>query len=142
MQSNWMERLERLEVRVTDLERLPERIEQVEHRLGGVETQVLQLREEMAVEFSAVRQEIKSEVKACKDELRGEIQACKDELRGEIQACKNELRAEIDTVSRTMIAGFQQVHEVIEEKWRHTLVLHEDLVGRIKTLGEHFGSSR
>jgi len=34
------------------------------------------------------------------------------------------------------------VHEVIEEKWHHTLALHEDLVGRIKTLGENLGPSR
>jgi chaperonin cofactor prefoldin len=45
-------RVDQLELRVTELEKLPERI-------TGVESQIVQLRAELRDEFSAVRQEIR-----------------------------------------------------------------------------------
>ena len=46
-------RVDQLELRVTELEKLPE-------RLTAVESQIVQLRTEMRDEFSAVRQEIRA----------------------------------------------------------------------------------
>ena len=56
-------RVDRLEVRVTDLERLPDRI-------SSLESQILQMRTEMAGEFSAVRHEIAD----CRRDLNARIE--------------------------------------------------------------------
>ena len=57
-------------------------------RVAGVELQILQLREEMQVAFSATRSELNGKV----DSLRAEMLGIRDDLRGEIRAGNQETR--------------------------------------------------
>ena len=99
-----IERIQVLEQNVAALEELPARV-------SAVELQIVQLRDEMRVEFSATR-----------GELRGEMRAMQEGLRGEISAVHQELVALITHTT--------------EETRRGMRVLHEDLKSTIKTLGE------
>lgn len=106
-----LERVARLEFRVTALERLPDDIAELGARMTAAESQILELRQEMHVGFLAVS-------------------------------------TRFDEQGQRMLALHKEVMATIDEKWRHTLVMHEDLVDRIKTIGEHLapagarGSSR
>jgi len=73
-------RVDRLEERVTELEKLPERVTRVE-------LQIVQLRTEMRDEFSAVRQE---------------IQETRQALGAEIQETRQTLCEQIDETRRYM----------------------------------------
>jgi vacuolar-type H+-ATPase subunit I/STV1 len=99
-------KVERLEHRVNAIELLPARIEHL-----GV--QILQLREEMSVEFSAVRRE---------------VSAGDEETR---RTLRDEIRAGDERVTAALTAR-------IEDARRETRVLHEDVVGRIAVIGEGF----
>ena len=96
--------MERLEQRVNAIEQLPARIDDL-----GV--QILQLREEMSVEFSAVR---------------NGISAGDEETR---RTLRDEIRAGDERVIETLSAR-------IEDARRETRVLHEDAIGRIGVIGE------
>ena len=71
-------------------------------RVAGVELQILQLREEMQVAFSAIRSELHEEVGGLHgrvdglhgkvDGLRAEMLGIRDDLRGEIRAGNQETR--------------------------------------------------
>ena len=93
-------RIEILEDRVTRLEALPARID-------SVELQIVQLRNEMHGEFSAVR----AGMRDLKDGLRQEMRDMKEALR-------------------------QEMHQLNDETRRHMLVLHEEVIGRIALLHE------
>jgi hypothetical protein len=87
-----------MEERVTDLEKLartlaplPEEVRGLKVRVGAVESQIVQLRTDMNVEFSAVR----GEMAGMKTELRGEMAAMKDELREDIAAIGRETAAHV-----------------------------------------------
>ena len=54
-------------------------------RVGGVELQILQLREEMQVGFSATRSDLRAEMHGIRDELRAEMHGMRDELLVEIR---------------------------------------------------------
>ena len=108
-------RLEILEQRVTVLEWLPAKVD-------ALAAQIVQLRDEMRAEFSAIRVEMRTGDLATQASLREEIRAGDEEtrrvLREEIRASENLMR------------------ELIGETRAHMLVLHEDLVERIKRIGE------
>ena len=110
------ERVAILEEKVDSLAALPARV-------AGLESQVLQLRDEMRAGFSAIRSEfettIRSALAAFRDEFRVEMRA---EMHAEVHARGETLRGEIR-------AGD-------EETRRYMLVLHEDLVARISVIGE------
>src|SRR6266542_5078788 len=93
-------RLDRLERRVDLLEALPQRID-------NLELQLVQFREEVRDEFSAVR----TELRAQGDELRAEMQALGVALRAEMKAGDEETR----TLMR---------------------ILHEDVIARLKLIQE------
>ena len=86
---NLTERVALLEQNVRDLEALPA-------RMAGVELQIVQLREEMRGEFSAVRQDIaglrqeiagtRHEIIGLRGEFRGELQTTAEALRNGILA--------------------------------------------------------
>jgi len=115
-----------LEKKVEDLASLPARV-------AGVELQIVQLRDEMRLGFSAVRREmaglredllntIRQGDDAVRGELHAEMHELRGELRGEMQRLREELRAEI--------------REGDQETRRYMRVLHEDVIARIAALGD------
>jgi predicted phage gp36 major capsid-like protein len=97
------------------LERRVELLEQLPERMTALESQFVQLRDEMRAEFSIVRGEIRAGDEGTQRTLRDEIRAGDEETR-------RVLRDEIRTGD--------------EETRRYMRVLHEDLVTRITLLGE------
>ena len=95
------QRVEILEQKVEQLETLPA-------RMAAVELQILQLRDEMRSEFSAVRRELT-------DLFRTELQTNIDSLRAEIRA---------------------EIRQGDEETRRYVRVLHEDVIARIAALSD------
>jgi hypothetical protein len=90
--------MDSLERRVDILERLPE-------RMTALETQIVQLRDEIRSEFSAIRTEFRSEFSVIRTEIR-----------------------EVDTgLTNEMHAGDTETRRLMR-------VLHEDLVQRIATI--------
>jgi hypothetical protein len=63
-------------------------------RVSGVESQILQLREEMQVGFSAIRTEFRGELQEFGAALRAEMQGIRDDLRAEMHGMRNERRAD------------------------------------------------
>jgi uncharacterized coiled-coil protein SlyX len=106
-----LNRLEMLEVKVSALEALPARIDALTVQIG-------EQREAFDRAVSALRGEIAS----CRDELRQEIIGVRDELRQEIAGTRDELR--------------QLMHSLIADTRTHMLVLHEEVLDRIKLIGE------
>jgi len=94
------QRVEILEQTVAELASLPA-------RMAAVELQIVQLRDEMQVGFSAVRQE---------------MAVMRDDLRTELKSTAESLRADI--------------REGDEETRRYMRVLHEDVIARIAALGD------
>lgn len=102
-----------LEQKVEDLASLPDHV-------ARVELQIVQLRDEMRLGFSAVRQEIRQGDDRVREDLRAEMRELRGELRGEMQRLR-ELRADI--------------REGDQETRRYMRVLHEDVIARIAALG-------
>ena len=102
-----LNRLEMLEVKVSALEALPARIDALTVQIG-------EQREALDRAVSALR----GEVVSCREDLRQEIAGVRDELRREITGARDELRQQIAD-ART-----------------HMLVLHEEVLERIKRIGE------
>jgi hypothetical protein len=114
--SDLQHRLEMLESTVESLRKLPAEVRQLHRRMGRVESQVLQLRTEMRGEFSAMRAEMSG--MATKAELQAAGAGAVRELTGAIAETRDELRKEIAEVQR------------------HTTVLFEDVIARLKIIGE------
>jgi hypothetical protein len=108
--------------RVEILERLPERV-------TALETQIVQLRDEMRAEFSATRTEARAGdehvVKTLRDEIHAGDEETRRVLRDEIRAGDEETRR----VLRDEIRGGD------EETRRFMRVLHEEVIERIRLLG-------
>jgi hypothetical protein len=115
-----------LEKRVDMLERSVEALEQLPGRVAAVESQIVQLREEVRSEFSATRQELRREIQESAGGLR-------EELRREMREGATSLREE-------MHGGFSglrlEMHDLFAASERHARVLYEDLVARIASLRE------
>ena len=92
-------RLETLEQRVTILEQLPARID-------GLTLQIVQLREEMHVEFSAVRAELREEIRAGDEEtrrlLREEIRAGDKEVMSHARVLYEDLKATLALIKEAL----------------------------------------
>lgn len=119
-------RMDIVEQKLAGLESLPE-------RMTAIESQFLQLREEMRAEFSAIRNEVQAGDEAVVRTLREEIRSGDEETR-------RVLREEIATVRKEMHAGDEETRRVLREEiaglGTHMRVLHEDLVERIKRTQE------
>jgi hypothetical protein len=119
-----------VEQKVAGLEALPE-------RMTALESQFLQLREEMRAEFSVVRNEIHAGDEETQRTLRDEIRAGDEEtrrvLREEIRAGDEETRRVLREEIR---AGDEETRRVVREEIAglatHMRVLHEDVLERIK----------
>jgi hypothetical protein len=77
----------------------------------------------------ALNQETREQLTA---EMRALNQETRDQLTAQMRALNKETRAELTAHTQALN----------EETWRHARVLHEDLVERIKTLGEAFPGRR
>jgi chromosome segregation ATPase len=106
-----LSRLELLEVKVSALEALPARIDALTVQIG-------EQREALDRAVSALRGEIAS----CREDLRQEIVGVRDDLRQEIAGVRDELR--------------QLMYSLNAETRTHMLVLHEEVLERIKLIGE------
>ena len=148
-----VERVEILEEKVGALEELPARV-------AAVESQLVQLRDEMRAEFSAVRQQLgtcstrdetgtlgatlRSEMAALGSQLRDEMAVLGSQLRDEMAALGAQLRNETALLGSELrgemavlgTALRDEIRAGDEETRRFMRVLHEDLVGRIALLQE------
>ena len=104
-------------------------LEELPARMDRFESQLLELREEMRGEFSALRGEL-SEVRG---ELRTEISGVRGELRTEISGLRGELRGEIAALQTVLQA---EIRAGDEETRRYMRVLHEDVIARFALLQE------
>jgi hypothetical protein len=94
--------------RVMILEQKVEQLQTLPARIAAVELQILQLRDEMRSEFSAVRREL-----------------------------TDLFRTELQTTAESLGAGIRaEIRQGDEETRRYMRVLHEDVIARIAALGE------
>ena len=150
------DRVERLETTVEGLQTLPAQVAALGERVGSVETQILQFRADVRVEFSGVRGEMRTEFASVRDEMRTEFAAVRGEMRTEFAAVRREMDTGLANVKaelrQEMHEGFagarddmliglgelgRQIREVAEESKRHSQMLFEETLGRIAALGEH-----
>jgi len=110
-------RVEVLEMKVAALEGLPERV-------SAVESQIVQLRDEMRGGFSAVHQEMRD----LSSTFRGEMRGLESTLRAEMRALNDETRLEMRALN--------------EDTKNQMRVLHEDVIDRIARIGEGAPRSR
>jgi hypothetical protein len=116
------ERVELLDVKVSALEGLPERV-------SAVESQIVQLRDEMRGGFSAVHQEMHE----LGDSLRGEMHDLGATLRQEMREGQEDLRREMRGLEGTLRGEMRVLNEDTKNQMR---VLHEDVIDRIARIGE------
>ena len=121
-------RVDRLEERVAELEKLPERV-------TAIESQIVQLRTEMRVEFSAVREEIRAGDDQTRHVLGERIEDTRRTLGEQIVETRRVLGEQILETSRVL-------DDRIEESRRYMRVLHEDVIGRLATIQEIQSASR
>jgi hypothetical protein len=129
---------------VSLLLQLPAQVADLTERVAGVESQVLQLRHEMRDGFFAIRSELGSRIEAVDTGLRGEM-ASKTELRDEMASMKTELRAEMASMKtelREDIAALgRETVGLFDAAQRNARILHEEVLERLKALGERRSGS-
>jgi hypothetical protein len=118
-----IERVEILERKVQALETLPDRV-------TSVELQLVQLREEMRFEFSAVRAEIRAGDEETRHTLREEIRAGDEETR---RTLREEIRAGDEETRRTLR---EEIRAGDKETRRYMRVLHEEVIARLALIDE------
>ncbi len=155
--ANLQRRVEMLENTVESLRKLPADVRQLSRRMGRAESQILQLRTEMRDEFSVIHREMatKADLAAGLSAIRAEM-ATKADLAAGLSAVRSEmatkadlsaLRVELRDEFQDGIAGaVRELSGAIAETsadiktladaQRHTTVLIEDVIGRLKTIGE------
>ena len=143
------DRVERLEKIVEGLQTLPAEVAVLGERVGSVETQIVQLRGEMRVEFSNVRTEMRTEFATVRDEMHTGLASVKTELRKEIRVEVGALREEMNErfagARDDMLVGLanvtnelrREIRESVEDRKRHSQMLFEEVLSRIAALGEH-----
>jgi hypothetical protein len=87
-----------LALRVENLERKMDLLENLPERVSAVELQIGHLRIEMREQFSAVRQEFRADIQAVTSELRAEIQASEEETRRYMLVLHEEVLSRIATI--------------------------------------------
>jgi hypothetical protein len=115
LHASWIRRIEILEQKVERLELLPD-------RMTTLESQILQLGDDMRAEFSAIRREIAAAV---------------DGVRTEIRTGDQETRREIHSLLGDVVARLElRISSGDEETRRYMRVLHEDVIERISRIQE------
>jgi hypothetical protein len=79
---------ESLEARIDRLERRVELLAQLPQRITALEVQIVQLREEMRSEFSAIRVEIQRDLRAGDEETRGLMRILHEDVIARIATLK------------------------------------------------------
>ena len=129
----WLTRLAILEVKVSALEALPARIDALTVQIGEQREALDRAVSALRGEIVSCREDLRQEIVGVRDELRQEIAGVRDELRQEIVGFRDELRQEITGVHE----GLRQLmHSLNAETRTHMLVLHEEVLERIKLIGE------
>jgi hypothetical protein len=108
--------------RIEILERKVEGLELLPARMTALESQILQLRDDMRVEFSATRQELTAAV----DGVRLEIRTVDQDIRREMHSLLGEVVARLEL----------RISSGDEETRRYMRVLHEDFIERISRIQE------
>jgi hypothetical protein len=137
-QESLVKRMDMLERRVEILEQLPA-------RLAAVESQIVQLRDEMRSEFSATRAATREGDEQVARGLRDEIRESNENT---VRTLRDEIRESNENTVRMLHdeirAGDEETRRVLTERMeslfngneRHMRLLHEDLVGRIADMNE------
>jgi hypothetical protein len=112
------------------LERRVEVLEQLPARVAAVESQIVQLRDEMRSEFSALHGEIRAGDEHVVETLREEIRAGDEHV---VKTLREEIRAG-DAETRRVLT--ERMEFLFDANERHMRLLHEDLVQRIATIRE------
>ena len=108
--------------RIEILERKVEGLELLPARMTALESQILQLGDDMRAEFSAIRQEIAGAV---------------DGVRTEIRAGDQETRREMHSLLGDVVVRLElRISSGDEETRRYMRVLHEDVIERISRIQE------
>src|SRR6187402_3520413 len=102
-------KVEGLEQRVTELQKLPRRIDRLE-------SQIVHLRTEMRDEFSAVRTEMRDEFAAVRTEIRSVNEETKRELRQEIRSGDEETRRYMRVLFEEYVGRMKVVGEAAATK--------------------------
>ena len=110
------ERIEILEQKVGNLESLPDRV-------AAVESQILQLRSELKVEFSAIRQHLDHH----------------DERFAQVDRRFDQVDRRFDQVDQRFDQLENHIREGDEETRHQMRILHEEVINRIALLQEHRG---
>ena len=113
--ADFVQRIEILEQEVEGLEVLPA-------RMTVLESQILQLGDNMRAEFSAIRQEMVASVGALRTELRAEMYTLHQDVIAKISQLEKKLSERISSGD--------------EETRRYMRVLHEDVIERISRIQE------
>jgi archaellum component FlaC len=117
--------------------------------------QITGVREELREEITGVREELREQITGVRDELREQIAGVREELREQIAGVREELREEIagaredlrqelrqeitgvrDELRAQTAATHALMHSLIAGTRTHMLVLHEEVLERIKLIGE------
>lgn len=115
-----------LERRVRILEEKMDQMRDVPRRLDAVESQILELRSEMRIGFSALRtqnEETRAEMRVLNEETRADARALNEKTRAEMRALNEETRAEMRALNDDTKAQMR--------------LLHEDVISRIALLQEN-----
>ena len=155
-------RVEMLQNTVESLRKLPADVRRLSRRMGRAESQILQFRTEIHDEFSAIRREmatkadlaaglsaIRAEM-ATKTDLAAGLDAVRAEMatKAELAALRTELRVEIQesvagavrelssAIAETRDDLARSIRDQLAEAQRQTRMLFEDVVDRLKILGE------
>jgi hypothetical protein len=130
---NILRRVELLETRVQELEQLPARID-------ALTSQISQFRQETRDEFAAVRQEMADGLAAVRQVMAYGFAAVRQEMADGLAAVRQEMAEGLAAVRQEMagqvLALRQEMRDGDEETRRYMHVLYEDLVERIKWIGE------
>ena len=155
-------RMENVEQTVAGLAGLPQQVqdlstqflqlrEEVRADISGVRDEMHGLRDDLRSEMHGIRDELRGEMHDIRGDLRGEMHDIRDELRGEMHGIEDkltvkmhEMREELvakidgcrDELREDMASMHRGLAQIIMANHAQTLSLHEDLVGRIKLLGE------
>ena len=114
--------------RVETLEQTVEGLASIPGRMSAIERELSEFRIEVRNEFAAVRGELGAKI----DSVESSLGAVRGELRAEIQIVDSDMRALGESLRAEIRKG--------DEDTRHYMrVLYEDLVDRIKTIGEGIG---
>lgn len=103
-----------LATRVDTLERRMDHLSDLPERVKGVESQLLQMRAEMASGFSAIHgevEEVRQEMRVLKEETRQEMRVLNEEVRQEVRALNDETRREMRVLYEDVIDRLKLIHE-------------------------------